>query len=113
VEQVLTNLLSNAVKYSPPESRIAISLDRNGDGVVLAVADRGIGIAPEDQRRLFDPFRRTGMSIGAYPGVGLGLFVVRRIVQAHGGHIEIDSAPGRGSTFRVCLPLVHHAHALA
>jgi len=104
LEQVLTNLLSNAVKYSPPDSRIAISLDSSGDGAVLAVADHGIGIAPEDQRRLFDPFHRIGMSRGAIPGVGLGLYVVRRIVEAHGGRIEIDSAPGCGSTFRVCLP---------
>jgi signal transduction histidine kinase len=104
LEQVLMNLLSNAVKYSPPGSRITVTLECNGDGAVLAVADQGVGIAPEDQRRLFDPFRRTETSRAAFPGVGLGLFVVRRIVQAHGGRIEIDSAPGRGSTFRVRLP---------
>jgi signal transduction histidine kinase len=109
LEQVLTNLLSNAVKYSPPDSRITITLGCNGAGAVLAVADQGVGIAPEDQRRLFDPFRRTGMSRGAFPGVGLGLFVVRRIVQAHGGRIEIDSAPGHGSTFRVRLPAEQNA----
>ena len=111
LEQVLTNLVSNATKYSPPDARIEITLSRTRDEAMLSVADRGVGIAPEDQRHLFDPFRRTGMSRESFPGVGLGLFVVRRIVQAHGGRIEIDSAPGLGSTFRVVLPLARELSA--
>jgi len=62
---------------------------------------------------VFEPFRRTGAARESYPGVGLGLFVVRRIVQAHGGRIEVDSARGRGSTFRVRLPLLRGAELAA
>jgi len=107
--QVVTNLVSNAAKYSPGTSRIAITLGREREDAVLAVSDQGIGIADEDLRRVFEPFRRTEASRESLPGVGLGLFVVRRIVQAHGGRIEVDSARGRGATFRVRLPLLRGA----
>ena len=112
IEQVLANLISNAIKYSPAGGRIAVSVQRQGSEIVLAVADEGIGIAKDDQRRLFEPFRRVGLSREwSIPGVGLGLFVVRRIVEAHGGSIEVQSSPGKGSTFSVRLAALEPAPA--
>jgi two-component system sensor histidine kinase MtrB len=104
LEQTLTNLVSNALKYSPDGGSVSVSLARSGAEVVFQVRDEGIGISAGDQRRLFEPFQRVGLSKESIPGVGLGLFVVRQIVEAHGGRIEVSSAPGRGSTFRVALP---------
>lgn len=105
VQQVLSNLLSNACKYSLPGGEVEVRLERVADDAVLAVTDHGIGLSAADQRHLFEPFRRLGPSRGHIPGVGLGLSVVRRIVDAHGGRVEVESAPGRGSSFRVYLPL--------
>jgi two-component system, OmpR family, sensor histidine kinase MtrB len=103
IEQVLSNLISNAIKFSPAGGKVTVALRREGNEAVLSVADPGIGISDEDQRRLFEPFRRVGGSKDKIPGVGLGLFVVREIVAAHGGRVEITSAPGRGTEFRVRL----------
>ena len=72
---------------------------------VLTVSDQGIGIAAQDRARVFEPFARVGVSKEAIAGVGLGLFVVRRIVEAHGGSIDVTSVEGSGSTFEVRLPL--------
>ena len=102
--QVLSNLVSNAIKYSPEGSRVEVSLTRQQQEVLLAVTDHGVGISEQDQRQMFEPFRRFDASKHNIPGVGLGLFVVRQIVRAHGGRIEVDSAPGRGTTVRVWLP---------
>ena len=104
LEQVLNNLVSNAIKYSPKGGTILVSVARAGDHVRLSVTDDGIGIAPEDAALVFDPFRRTGTSKEAIAGVGLGLFVARRIVEAHGGQLSVTSTPGEGSTFTVDLP---------
>lgn len=112
VEQVLHNLVSNALKYSPTGSPVEVTVAREGEEAVLMVVDHGIGISAEELRHLFAPFRRTGKARDTAPGVGLGLSVARRIVEAHGGRIEVDSRPGVGSTFRVRLPLSHaEAHA--
>lgn len=105
IEQVVSNLVSNAIKYSPSGRDVEVAVYRQGADAVIAVTDHGIGISAEDQDRLFEPFRRVGLSKETIPGVGLGLFVVRRIVEAHGGRVEVDSTPGRGSRFRVRLPL--------
>ncbi|WP_257451642.1 sensor histidine kinase [Archangium lipolyticum] len=105
VEQVLHNLVSNALKYSPMGSRVDVLVERSGDEAVLSVVDRGIGISQEELRNLFAPFRRTGRARETAPGVGLGLSVARRIVEAHRGRIEVESRTGVGSTFRVRLPL--------
>ena len=102
--QVLHNLVSNALKYSPVGSRVDVEVRQEGDEVLLSVVDRGIGISSEEMRHLFAPFRRSGRARETAPGVGLGLSVSRRIVEAHGGRIEVDSRPGVGSTFRVRLP---------
>jgi two-component system, OmpR family, sensor histidine kinase MtrB len=104
IEQVVTNLVSNAIKYSPSGGRVEVTLEAEDGGVLLAVTDHGIGLSDEDRSRLFEPFRRVGLSREAIPGVGLGLYVVHRIVAAHGGRMAVESELGRGSTFRVWLP---------
>jgi signal transduction histidine kinase len=104
IEQVLTNLVSNAVKYSPAGSAIEVALEPTPEVVVLRVSDHGRGIDEANLQRVFEPFRRAGLSKESVPGVGLGLFVVRRIVEAHGGHVDVASTLGAGTTFRVHLP---------
>ncbi|WNG13625.1 ATP-binding protein [Cystobacter fuscus] len=104
MEQVLNNLVSNALKYSREGSVVEVEVRREGEEVWLSVKDQGIGISAEEQRHLFTPFQRTGSAREKAPGVGIGLSVARRIVEAHGGRIEVESSPGRGSTFRVRLP---------
>lgn len=105
MEQVANNLVSNAIKYSPQGGKVQVVVRREGGDAVFSVRDPGIGIAREAQGELFEPFRRVKLTGQELPGVGLGLFVARRIVDAHGGRIEVDSRPGRGSTFCVRLPL--------
>jgi signal transduction histidine kinase len=102
--QVVTNLVSNAIKYSPHGGEVGIRLTRVRGEVELAVVDEGVGIAPEEVDRVFEPFRRSGKVKDNIPGVGLGLSVSRRIVEGHGGRILVSSEPGRGSTFTVRLP---------
>lgn len=102
VQQVVRNLVENAYKYSPPGSKVTVSTGQVPTGVVLTVADEGSGIAPEQQDELFEPFRR-GDNAGARQGVGLGLYVVSRIVSACDGTVELDSEPG-ATRFLVTLP---------
>jgi two-component system sensor histidine kinase MtrB len=78
---------------------------------VLTIADEGLGIPPAEIPTLFLPFRRHALTRELVPGVGLGLSITRRIVEAHGGHIDVQSAPGAGSVFRVRLPLAHSTEA--
>jgi signal transduction histidine kinase len=103
IEQVIGNLITNAIKYSPEGGTIEVSAAARGDRVELAVRDSGVGIPADELAHVFDPFRRVAATRHVAPGAGLGLFVVRRIVEAHGGTIEVDSAPGAGSTFRIGL----------
>lgn len=110
VEQVVGNLVTNAIKYSPGGGRVLVAVRRRDDGwAVLEVSDQGIGMTPEQVQEAFEPFRRGASEVA--PGAGLGLSVVRRIVDAHGGRIEVESAPRAGSTFRVLLPASGEAHA--
>jgi signal transduction histidine kinase len=104
IEQVLNNLVSNAIKYSPAGGDVDISVSEQAGEAIIAVSDHGIGIAPTELERIFEPFRRTGASREIAPGVGLGLSVARRIVAQHGGRLEVQSQVGVGSTFRVHLP---------
>jgi PAS domain S-box-containing protein len=109
IEQVLTNLLVNAVKFG--EGRpIAVAVDVDGGRVRLTVADQGIGIAAEHQERVFGRFERA-VPAQHFGGLGLGLYIAREIVEAHGGNIQLASAPGAGSTFTVDLPRLPPAAA--
>ncbi|KYF62372.1 HAMP domain-containing sensor histidine kinase [Sorangium cellulosum] len=104
IEQVLNNLVANAIKYSPGGGAVQVAVAREGAEVTIAVSDRGVGIAHEDQGRLFERYFRAPSSGRVASGVGLGLWAARRIAEAHGGRIEVTSAPGEGSTFTLHLP---------
>ncbi|MDM0043285.1 hybrid sensor histidine kinase/response regulator [Variovorax dokdonensis] len=104
IEQVITNLLTNALRYGGGLP-VEVSVHAAGQWAVVSVRDHGCGIAEEDQRRIFEQFERTEESRRKAPGLGLGLYITRQIVLAHGGEIEVQSAPGEGATFTVRLPL--------
>jgi signal transduction histidine kinase len=107
LEQVLANLLSNAIKFSDPGSAIGVvlDLDLDGDAVVVEVRDEGPGIPEDEYDLVFEPFARTSVRpTGGERSTGLGLAIVHRIVEGHGGRIEVDTEVGVGSTFRVLLP---------
>jgi GAF domain-containing protein len=105
-KQIMLNLLSNAVKFTPDGGRIAVSATNGADRVEIAVKDTGIGIAPEDQALVFEEFRQVGRDrMRKAEGTGLGLALTKRFVELHGGVIRLESAPGKGSTFTVLLPL--------
>lgn len=103
IGQVTANLISNAIKYAPANTTIRIAVARHEAEALLEVSDRGPGIPAHEQQQIFEPFRRRRHD-EAIPGVGLGLYNVKRLVEAHRGRVELDSAPGRGTTFRVRLP---------
>ena len=105
LRQVLVNLIDNAVKYSPPGDRVRVEAESTDGRVVIEVRDRGPGISPEHQRLIFEKFGRANVAEHAKPGTGLGLFIARSIAEAHGGALEVRSAPGRGATFRLSLPV--------
>jgi signal transduction histidine kinase len=101
LQQVFTNLLLNARDALPAGGRISLRTASDGDHITVHVADTGIGIAPENVARIYDPFFTTK---GVGRGTGLGLAVSYGIVQEHSGHISVESAPARGTTFRITLP---------
>jgi signal transduction histidine kinase len=103
--QVLANLISNAIKYAPAGGEIRVTVREAAGEAVVSVSDQGLGLSPEQIKRLFQPFTRlySGREI---KGTGLGLYICKAIVEAHGGRISVESAPGRGSTFTVALPCV-------
>jgi signal transduction histidine kinase len=103
LRQVFTNLLSNAVKYSPANTEVRVTLRETGETVLLSVADQGSGITPVHIAELFQPFSRLGRERQA-TGTGLGLYITKGIVEAHGGRIWVESEGGKGSTFVVALP---------
>jgi signal transduction histidine kinase len=105
-KQVLLNLLSNAVKFTPDGGRITLEAQRMNGAYVFSVSDTGIGIAPEDQGRIFEEFRQVGRDYARKAeGTGLGLSLAKRLVELHGGSLGVDSEPGRGSTFTFNLPI--------
>jgi PAS domain S-box-containing protein len=103
VSQVVTNLLANAVKYGGGKA-VEVEYGARGDDAFLVVRDHGIGIDPSDQPQIFERFERA-VSSRNYGGLGLGLYIVKRIVEAHGGSIAVESKPGEGAVFRVELPV--------
>ncbi|HEX6484977.1 MAG TPA: hybrid sensor histidine kinase/response regulator [Ktedonobacteraceae bacterium] len=114
ISQVILNLLSNAYKYSPPASPIMMTAERDGDTYIIAVHDRGVGIPAELQPHIFDRFYRvpsTEVQTGSNVGLGLGLYISNKIVERHGGRIDVQSTPEEGSTFRIMLPLSINAES--
>jgi len=104
VRHILSNLLSNAVKYSPASASVNLEIARDGREAVFIVRDQGIGIPPDDLPHIFEAFHRAG-NVGETPGTGLGMLIVKRCVELHGGTITVDSQAGRGTTVTVRLPL--------
>lgn len=109
IEQVMTNLVSNAIKYSPAGGEVRAILRTALGEAVIQVTDQGIGIPERDRATIFEPFRRTGSLRSAVAGTGLGLYVVRRLVEAHAGSVGVASVEGVGTIFTVRLPLAHDA----
>jgi len=102
--RVLENLIGNAIKYSPPGSTVWLNAQVEDPAIRFAVKDKGPGISPVDLAHLFESFYR-GQGVSNIPGFGLGLATVKRIIDAHGGRIWVDTAPGQGSTFYFTFPL--------
>ena len=110
IEEVLQNLLDNAIKYSPQRRGLTVASRATGDEVIVSVSDCGIGISLRDQEEIFTRFRRIGNQLThTTPGTGLGLYICHAIVEAHGGHIWVESALHEGSTFSFSLPRVEKA----
>jgi signal transduction histidine kinase len=104
LEQVAANLIDNAVKYTPPGGRVDVEVKRTVDAAVLRVRDTGAGIPPDELPRIFDRLFR-GDTSRTERGLGLGLSVVKAVVEAHHGTVDVVSEAGRGSVFTVSLPL--------
>jgi PAS domain S-box-containing protein len=106
MEEVLTNLVDNAIKYSPKGGRIAVTGRARGDSVEVAVTDEGIGIPHRELGRVFERFRRgENGQVQKVRGMGLGLYICKSIIEAHGGKIDVSSEAGKGSRFTLTLPL--------
>jgi heavy metal sensor kinase len=106
LRRLLFNLLDNAIKYTPERGMVKVSIEEKDGWAVLSVADTGIGIATEEREKVFQRFFRSAEARSAQGGSGLGLSIVKSIVEAHEGRIELESLPGKGSTFRVYLPRI-------
>ncbi len=104
LEQVLLNLMTNAVKFTPPGGSISIKAWEENGGITVAVRDNGIGIAREEQSRLFKPYSRVSSDRQHQPGLGLGLALAKQVVELHSGKIWVESEAGSGSTFSFHLP---------
>jgi signal transduction histidine kinase len=113
IKQILRNLLSNAIKYNVDDGWIKICTEPQERWVRISIADGGIGITPEETESLFLPYRRGSSSERNIKGVGLGLVIVKKLVEAHGGSIKVTSQPGKGSCFTFTLPLAQTVDAQA
>jgi signal transduction histidine kinase len=108
LERVMSNLLQNALKFTPVGGRITLEVVRRGGEAVVNIADSGPGIEPDQRDALFEKFTR-GEWASRQPGVGLGLFIVKELVTAHGGRVQVDSVVGQGSCFSIVLPIENGA----
>jgi two-component system sensor histidine kinase KdpD len=104
IEQVLINLIDNVLKYTPDGSPIEVTAEDGGGTVVIEVADRGTGLRPGEERRIFEKFHRAEVA-PTVRGAGLGLAICQGIVQAHGGRIWAENRPGGGVSVRFTLPV--------
>jgi signal transduction histidine kinase/ActR/RegA family two-component response regulator len=111
LRQILVNLLSNAIKYNRAGGQVTLRARRAGTEVHIEVQDTGIGMSPAQQAQLFQPFNRLGVEQSGIEGTGIGLVIVHKLVSLMGGHIEVQSAPGEGSCFRIALPASDDAPA--
>jgi signal transduction histidine kinase len=106
IYQVLTNLLTNAIKYSPKGGEIIFETTKKKDKIQVMVKDNGIGISDKQKTRVFEHlYRAGGMEQKTFPGLGIGLFISKEIVERHGGEIWVESTVGKGSNFYFTLPL--------
>lgn len=106
IQQILWNLLSNAIKFTPEGGRVTVHVETDGAHLIVSVSDTGIGIAPEDQEKVFEKFRQVGQALTReQSGTGLGLSIVRELAKLLGGNVGLKSELGRGSTFTVTVPL--------
>lgn len=105
LEQVVLNLMTNATKFTPEGGNITLRARKRDSEIVTEVQDTGIGIAKEEQGRLFKPYSRLSADRQRHPGLGLGLALAKQVVELHGGKIWVESEPGKGSTFSFSLPL--------
>jgi len=103
LDELVSNLVDNAVRYTPAGGTVTVTLEPGAEAVLVSVRDTGPGIRPEDLEHVFEPFYR-GQAQKNIPGTGLGLPIVKRIVERHGGTVEVDTTLGRGTVFRVLLP---------
>jgi len=103
--RAISNLIENGIRYNHPGGSVTVAVHRETNGVVVRVEDTGVGIPPEEQALIFERFYRVDQSRARHRGgSGLGLSIAGHIVQLHGGHIQVESTPGAGSTFTVWLP---------
>jgi signal transduction histidine kinase len=111
LEQSIVNLLTNAIKFTPQDRHIRVTVERDGQNVIVMISDNGIGIAPEMQARIFGLFAQADRSLDrSQGGLGIGLFICRRLIELHGGEITAFSEGlGQGSVFRIQLPLLHQS----
>jgi signal transduction histidine kinase len=111
LEQVVLNLMTNATKFTPKGGHITLKARQRDAALVVEVEDNGIGIARDQQAKLFKPYSRLSADRQSHPGLGLGLALAKQVVELHGGKIGVDSTPGKGSTFFFSLPLANRKPA--
>ena len=109
ITQVIINLIENAIKFSPDVKKIKISINQSGGHVNFSIADNGIGIAPSEQKLIFNKFYRVGSSlVHNTKGSGLGLALVKHIMEVHGGSVALESQLQKGSTFHLIFPVLEN-----
>ena len=104
LQQVFMNLLSNGCKYNRPGGHVTIDARQDGAQVFIEIADDGIGLSPEEAAQLFQPFKRVASTPHAIEGSGLGLYIVKQLVERMGGQVSVDGQPGQGARFTLRLP---------